>query len=131
MIRAKILSNRDVVVIEDGKSYLFDLGGKCYKEDAGLLPKYTDGMQEFNILSILSSNNKVEIGCFQDNSLRKFSVSNNAMDCALAIQMQGNFVRMLRKDGISDNTKYNQLIFLYTKETDLVSKLSKLNIKEI
>ena len=129
MLRAKFLSNHETVVIEDGITYLFDIGGKCYKEDAGDLNKYMTGAVEFDYISVLSSGSRAEIALFSEGqAIRKF-ITDDLLKCVMSIQMAGNFVKMLRRDGVSNNIRFNQLIFLYNKGTDLLGKLVNLQVQ--
>ena len=128
-----MLTKNEVCVIDNSKSYLFDLSGTCYKEDAGLIPKYTTGMVELPIISILSSSNKVEIALFCNNGveMKRYTTNKQAMDCAIAVQMRGGFIRMLRRDGIQDNIRFNQLLFVYREGTDLNQFLYDLDAVEV
>jgi hypothetical protein len=131
MIRVKMLKGNEVAIIDNGKSYIFNSSGICYKEDAGLIPQYTTGMIDLPIISVLSSNGKAEIGLFSGESIRLFEPEEDAMTCAMKIQMSGKIVRMLRRDGKVENTRFNQLLLVYSEGTDLISKLDSLNVKEI
>ena len=133
MIRVKMLPKNEVCVIDNGKSYLFNLSGLCYKEDASLIPKYTTGMLELPIISILSSNNKVDIAVFCNNGveMKRYITDKDAMTCAMTLQMKGGFVRMLRRDGMQDNIRFNQLLFVYKEGTSLNGLITELNAREV
>lgn len=133
MIRVKMLSHNEVCVIDNGKSYVFNQSGLCYKEDAGLIPQYTTGMLDLPIISILSANNQVEIALFEHDTIRKYVPTEDSMTCALKIQMTGRVIRMLNRNGKLDNNRFNQLLFIYAEGTNLQEKLqaSKLQVKEV
>ena len=128
-----MLPQNEVCVIDNGKSYLFNKSGVCIKEDAGLLPKYTTGMVELPIISVLSSNRIVEIAIFNNNGveMRRFSTSLDPAICALTLQKIGGFVRILRRDGKCEDTSFNQLILVYKVGTDLMSIINNLNVQEV
>lgn len=128
MLMVKMLRNNEVCVIDDGISYIFDMGGRLKKEDAGLMG-YSDGAIELPAISLLSSNNYVEVCAFKRGQAPiKYKSVTDAMTCALKVQMTGGFLRMLRRDGVSNGIRFNQLIFIYREDMNLDEILSKLDI---
>ena len=106
MLMVKMLRNNEVCVIDDGISYIFDMGGRLKKEDAGLVG-YSDGAVELPAISVLSSGEYVEVCAFKRGLAPiKYKSKVDAMSCALKVQMAGNFLRMLRRDGISDSIRF-------------------------
>lgn len=126
MLMVKMLRDNKVCVIDDGISYLFDIGGRLIQEDAGLAG-YADGAMELPAISILSSNNHVEVCTFKEHSApQRYSVSLDAMSCAMKVQQLGGYLRMLRRDGKSNDIRFNQLIFIYREGTNLDNIISSL-----
>ena len=126
MVRVKMLKNNEVAVIDNGKSYVFDNRGIISKEDAGLIPQYTTGMTALPIISVLSSNNQVEIALIDNDNMTVITPKDDAMTCAMKIQMQKEIVRILRRDGVSNDTRFNQLIFIYKEGTKLQNKVKEI-----
>lgn len=123
MIRVKILKDNGIAIIENGLVNVFDKGGRLIKEDAGLIPQYTSGMTELPIISVLSSNGKVEIALFDKDDMTLCVTDEEALQVAMRIQMNGKIVRMLRRDGKVENIRFNQLILVYAEGTNLLEKL--------
>ena len=115
MIRVKMLPQNKVCVLDStGKTYIFNQAGICIEEDAGLGPAYTNNMVKLPILSILSCNNTVDIACFDgEETMKRYSTNLDAMTVAMKLQMNGGFIRMLRRDGRQDGKAFNQLMFVY------------------
>lgn len=132
MIRVKFIQGNEACIIDNGKTYLFDLSGYCKQEDAGLLPKYTDGMQELPILSILSSNGFTDIALCNANGvdIRRYKTTLDSMTCALTVQKMRGFLRILRRDGKCGDISFNQLLFVYKLGTSFDSILRELQAEE-
>lgn len=132
MIRVKMLRGNETCIIDNGKSYIFGLNGKCKQEDAGNLSSYLTGALDLPCISILSSNGGVELGLNEsDSSFRRFKCNEDAMTCAMKIQMNGSFVKMLRRDGKFEGVTFNQLIFVYPQGTNLSQFISQINKEEV
>lgn len=136
MVRVRMLPNNEVCVIDNGKSYIFSSVGRCSQEDAGNLTKYMSGAMELPIISLLSSNGKLNVGVFQnDNSVKVFDSDTDSMSGAMSLQLKGGFIRLLRRDGVSikaggESVRFNQLLFVYKQGTDLMSLIRESNIQE-
>ena len=133
MIRYKALLNNESCVIDFGKTYIFDSMGNCKKEDAGLTPQLTTGMQELPIISVLSAGERgsCEVLGFQnDSSIKRYTAREDSIYCVTKITGQGGSIRSLRRSGVSDGIKFNQIIFVYPVGVDISSILSKLNLDE-
>lgn len=132
MLRVKMLKNNETCIIDNGKSYVFGLNGKCKQEDAGNLSSYMTGALDLPCISILSSNGGVEIALNEsDDSFRRFKCNEDAMSCAMKVQMMGSFVKMLRRDGKFEDVLFNQLIFVYPQGTNLSQFISQINKQEV
>lgn len=132
MLRVKMLRGNETCIIDNGKSYIFGLNGKCKQEDAGNLSSYMTCALELPCISVLSSNGGVEIALNEsDSSFRRFKCNDDAMTCAMKVQMNGNFVRMLRRDGKFEDVSFNQLIFVYPQGTNLFQFISQINKEEV
>lgn len=132
MIRVKNLLKGETCIVEDGKSYLFGSNGRCISEDAGNLSKYMAGALDLPCLSLLSSNGVLDIGVFEPSKdMKRYSSDMSSIDCAMIIQMSGKFIKLLRHDGKQDGVSYNQLIFIYSEDTDLRPILDKIHAKEV
>lgn len=133
MVKAKFITRNDICIIDNGRSYIFNSLGKCISEDAGLLPKYTDGVLALPILSILSSCGCVEIALFNFDgvSMRRYSTKLDSVSCAIATNSYGKFLRMLRREGRCGNKSFNQLLFVYNEDTSSDDLILKLQLEEI
>jgi hypothetical protein len=126
-----MLAKNETCIIDNGKSYIFNLGGRCIKEDAGNLSGYMAGALDLPCISILSSNGVVDIGVSETGKeFKRYSSSLDAMACAMQVQKCGGFIKMLRRDGEQDGVKFNQLIFVYKEGSSLNTILSAINAKE-
>lgn len=131
MIRVKMLPRNETCIIDNGKSYLFGLNGRCIGEDIGNLASYMTGALDLPCISILSSNGVLDIGVSETNKeFKRYSCDMDSMQCAMKIQSQGGFIKMLRRDGKQNNIAFNQLIFIYQEGTDLSRLLASINAKE-
>lgn len=120
MIRFKILSGNKACIMCDGKTYIFSRTGVCEEEDAGMLSKYIDNMLNLPILSILTANGKLEIlACYTDDTTKKFTATSDMYDVIRKFEGNRSIVRVLRRVGMAEGIKYNQLIFVYREGTDL------------
>ena len=132
MIRVKMLPKNETCIIDNGKSYLFGLNGKCISEDVGNLTSYMSGALDLPLISILSCNGYLDIGVSNPGqNLKSYSCNMDAMQCAMKVQLQGGFIKMLRRDGKQDGKTFNQLIFVYKEGTNLNPILNVLDIKEV
>lgn len=132
MLRVKMLRGNETCIIDNGKSYIFGLNGKCKQEDAGNLSSYMTGALELPCISVLSSNGGVEIALNEsDSSFRRFKCNEDAMSCAMKVQMNGRFVKMLRRDGKFEDVPFNQLIFVYPQGISLLPFISQINKEEV
>lgn len=133
LLKVKIMPKGDICMIDNGKSYVFDRIGSLKLEDAGLLPQYTSGALALPVVSMLSSGNSVELCLFNNNGcdMKRYTTDMASMDCVLKLQMLRKFTRMLKKSGIQDEVRYNQMIYVYPDGTSLDFVVSELCLKEI
>ena len=130
MIRVKFLLNNEVAIIDETNVVLFNNIGKVIKENAELIPKYANGMQALPVISVLSSNNKVEVALFENDTMKRYATNEDALAVATRIQAEGKILRLLRRDGKFENTRFNQLLFIYTEGTQLQDKIKNLQVQE-
>lgn len=132
MIRVKMLPKNETCIIDNGKSYVFGLNGKCRLEDAGNLSSYMSGALDLPLISILSCNGFLDIGVSNPSQeLKTYKCTMDAMQCAMRVQLVGGFIKMLRRDGTQDGKVFNQLIFVYKEGTNLQPMLDAINAKEV
>lgn len=132
MIRVKMLPKNETCIIDNGKVYLFGLNGKCTSEDSGNLSKYMTGALDLPVISILSCNGYLNVGVSRTGcEFKQFDCSLDAMECAMKVQLAGKFIKMLRRDGVQDGKKFNQLLFVYQEGFDISSILTSIGIKEV
>jgi hypothetical protein len=126
------MARNEVAVIDNGKVYTFNHGGRCTGEDVGNITGYMSGALDLPVISVLASNGKVDIGVSDGHdTFKRYTTDLDAMSCALGVQSKGGFLRMLRRDGKQNNIAYNQLIFIYKEGTDLSIYLTALNAQEV
>lgn len=131
MIYYKQLSGYSYVIINNGKSYLFDRYANCIKEDAGLSPEYTNGAIKVVSLDILSSCDYIEIGASTDNTFKKYSTSLDFASILVKLQSIRGYIALLKRNGVSDGIRYTQAFFIYNEDFNLNSVLSLINVTEV
>lgn len=125
MVCVKMLARNETCVIDNGKVYLFDLGGRCSGEDVGNLPKYMNGALELPVVSILSCNGVVNIGVSRvGGAFEARDCDMDSVDCAMNLQKYGKYIKMLQRKGSQNGKRFNQLIFVYREDFDLSEVLS-------
>ena len=131
MVMVKMLAGgREVAIIEDGSVYLFDLGGRFTMQMDSGVSKYMAGALSLPVLSVLSCNGKVEVGVGIGNSFKAYTTNLDAMTCAMTIQMNKGFLKMLRRDGEKDGLKFNQMFFVYREGFDINKILTSIGAVE-
>lgn len=132
MIRVKMMRGNETVVIDNGKSYVFGLDGKCHTEDAGNIGGHMDGSLDLPLISLLTSNSHLEVAVSTPGGeLKRYESTLDGMECASMLTMYGGFVKMLRRTGQQDEVRFNQIIFIYREDFDLSTVLNKLSLKRV
>ena len=117
-------------VFDNGKVYKFSSGGR-FIEESNILREMSGGL-ELPVLSVLSSNYETEIACFTKGSqMKRYSTTMTGSQVAGKLQMKGGFIRMLMRNGVDNEKKYSQLIFIYREDTDLNKYLQELQVQEV
>lgn len=115
MIQGKFLPGNKTILIEDNMTYMFDLAGN-FIEAIPVLVNHKTGLQNFNIVSFLSSNNNTDI-MIQSNGLVKFYTSKEPVQNLMMKTMSAvTPLRILNKKGKQAETSYAQCIFLFNKD---------------
>ena len=115
MIQGKFLPGNKTLLIEDNMSYMFDLAGN-FIEAVPVLVNHKTGLQNFNIISILSSGNNTDI-MIQSNGVVKFySSKEQAQALMMKIMSSAAPLRILNKKAKQDDISYAQCIFLFNKD---------------
>lgn len=132
MIRVKMMRGNETVIIDNGKSYIFGLDGKCHTEDAGNIGGHMDGSLDLPLVSLLTSNGHLEVavstpGC----EIKRYESTLDGMECASLLTMSGSFVKMLRRVGQHDGIRFNQIVFIYREDFDISSVLNKLSLNRV
>lgn len=132
MTRVKMLRKNETAIIDNGKSYVFGLDGKCCAEDAGNLNSYMEGACDLCVVSILSSGSHHEVGVvFRGaDKIKRYETTADLMTTIANFQMARGFVKMLRRTGMSCGVRFNQLLFVYPEGYDVMPILSKVGAKE-
>lgn len=126
MVRVKMNGDGSIHMIDEGNVFLFDRAGK-FVDTVARTPNITNNMKVMPIVSILSTSGGTEVGVFfEDDTKETFFVKEDAMDVAMTVQMLGEFVKILRKDGEIEGVKYNQLVFIYRNGVDISRKVKGL-----
>lgn len=133
MVRVKMLRGNETAIIDDGKVYLFDIGGRCTQENAGNLNSYMDGAVDLPIISFLSCGQNGEVGVIYPgySSIKRYIPAFENMQCAMKIQSAGGFIKMLRRSGMVAGVRFNQLLFIYRDNFDVSKILAQLNAEEV
>lgn len=128
MVRVKMMSNGGVALIDNQKVQVFDKFGNCEEDkyDA-ITPRYTHGMQNLPVLSVLSSrsvDNQTEIALFHVNdTMEKHVVNKSAIDIVSMLQSRRDFVKTLQRRGKEQGIRYNQYVVIYPQGTNLRDKI--------
>lgn len=116
MIRVKVFANGDIAIFDEGMGYLFDRTGRLIQENLPKIPKYTDGLSNLPIVSVLSSSGSAEVAVFVNDNMEILPSSTPVSSLVLNIQKIGGFLRMLTRTGVKDGVNYNQMVFIYRAE---------------
>ncbi len=120
-----------VCIIDDNDEYIFDRSGRFSKKGIAS-PLNARGMLMLPLISVLSANNSCEIAVFNaGNDIRKFSYAGSHMDFIVKLQMSGGFLRMLQNNGVYDDIRYNQMVFIYADGTDVIGKVTGTGAVEV
>lgn len=132
MIRGKMLRGNCTAIIEDGKVSLFDIGGR-FKEENTEINKYMTGASCFNFISVLSSNNNVEVAVIQDDIMHKFRSSDSNIVNNIGMRIYSDFrpIKILNKSGAINGVSYVQMIFMFDTRIDILSRIKSLGMEEI
>ena len=115
MIQGKFLPGNKTLLIEDNMTYMFDLAGN-FIEAVPVLVNHKTGLQNFNIISILSSGNNTDI-MIQSNGVAKFySSKEQAQALMMKIMSSAAPLRILNKKAKQDDISYAQCIFLFNTD---------------
>ena len=133
MVRVKMLRGNETAIVDSGKSYVFDMGGRCIAEDAGCLGSYMEGSCDLPVISILTSGRNTELGVSfpGQDKLRRYKSDMDGMTMAGTLQVARGFIKMLRRSGKQLGVRFNQLIFVYREDYDIVSLLNQLRATEV
>ena len=127
MIQGKFLPGNKTLLIEDNMTYMFDLAGN-FIEAVPVLVNHKTGLQNFNIISILSSGNNTDI-MIQSNGVAKFySSKEQAQALMMKIMSSAAPLRILNKKAKQDDISYAQCIFLFN--TDISNIHNILGVSE-
>ena len=115
MIQGKFLPGNKTILIEDDITYMFDLAGN-FEATSPVLVNHKSGLQDFNIISFLSSNNNTDI-LIQSNGVIKFYTSKEpANTLMMKVMMSVSPLRILNKKDKIAGTSYAQCIFIFNKD---------------
>lgn len=133
MVRVKMMRGNETAIVDSGKSYLFDIGGRCTAEDAGGLYGYMEGACDLPIISVLSSGDYCEIGVVTpgQDAIKRYKAEMKAMEVAMTVQSAGGFIKMLRRNGTQQGVRFNQMLFIYRADFAVSQVLAKLRITEV
>lgn len=133
MVRVKMLRGNETAIIDNGKSYVFDMGGRCTAEDAGCLSSYMEGSCDLPIISVLTSGRNAELGVVfpGQDKLKRYTSEMDAMTLAGTLQMSRGFIKMLRRSGKQFGARFNQILFVYREDYDIASLLAQLHVTEV
>jgi hypothetical protein len=132
----KTLPNYESCVISNGKSYIFNRVGECIKEDAGLIPAYTNHTLKVNIISVISTNGITELALdFANETFRKFSISLEGLIVVQQLLSRKGFSHILSRNGVArdrdTSLRYTQAFFIYPYDYDILSCLQGLDLREV
>ena len=129
MIRIK-LSSGNTTIIEDGVIYTFNKMGKFVEKHDKLHSVNLQGALDLPTISFLTSNGNVDIGVsFGNDTFKRYTVV-DSIKAMVSPQLCKGFIKLLEREGVQDNIKFKQLIFIYPQGTNLQEILNKIEVKE-
>lgn len=133
MVRVKMMRGNETAIVDSGKSYLFDIGGRCTAEDAGSLISYMEGACDLPIISVLSSGDYCEVGVITpgQDDVKRYKTDMKAMEVCMTLQSAGCFIKMLRRNGTQLGVRFNQMLFIYRADFAVSQVLARLRITEV
>ena len=123
MLRVKMMPNNQVAIIDETKVYVFNAANDCIEETT-ITPRYTTGMQNLPVISVLMANNNVDVALFHDDIVEHVKNPKEGGLCAQNLFMNRQYIRMVKKDGRYDKIRYSQMIFIYPSTFDVKSCLN-------
>lgn len=110
------ISQKDggIIVTDNNICKKYDRLGK-YVGDMTLTARDLNSRQLFKAISVLTSNGETEVGVFDDG----LSTRKGTADTMINLTMKGGFCRRLMQSGKQSNISYTQVIFLYSKDTEM------------
>ena len=117
------MPNNQVAFIDEQRVYVFNSANDCVEETT-ITPKYTTGMQNLPVISVLTANGKADVALFHDDVVEHVKNPKEGTQCAQALFMNRQYIRMVKKEGKYDNIRYNQMIFVYPQTFDVMSCLN-------
>lgn len=124
------MPSRETCVIENDKVYKFSLAGE-FVEECFLEPRYTNGMSNLPIISILASKGHVEVAVIHDGqTLLTKDIEAPFSSVIMRVQANKGFVRVLNRKGAVEGVSFTQTLFVYPENFDLNVALNGLIFKE-
>ena len=113
MIRVTMAPRNEVYILEDNKIVKFDSFGEVLDENVPRTPAVTNGMQNLPIFSIVSSGNAVDCAVFENDVMTRYTCSMKSSEIAMQMMSIKGFARMLKRSGMAEGVKYNQMIYVF------------------
>lgn len=113
MIRVTMSGRNEVYILENEKIVKFDGFGEVIDENVPRTPTVTNAMQNLPIFSVLSSGGQVDTAIFENDTMKRYSCGMSASDIVSSLMTLKGFARMLKRTGMSDGIKFNQMIYIF------------------
>lgn len=131
MLRVKMASRNEVYIIDGDNIVKFDSFGECIGENIMRTPDVTNNMQNLPVMSVLSSNGKVEVALFKDDIMTRYDCKLKATDIMAKMMSIRGYARMLKRNGTQETIKFNQLIYIFPAGYNFNTLMSSLNLEGI
>lgn len=122
--------NNDNILSSKGVSLLYNkYGDSIDKERTGYM--HLVGAIEVNVCSILKTPYNIEIAIIQcDNDIKRYKpkIAFNLIISLFTIQQGIKYIGCCKDSGKLNNVSYTQTIFIFNKDIDIVSILSRYNV---
>lgn len=120
MIRAKLLRDQSMIIMEDGKLYKFNTAG-TFVGEVQRLPQYLEGMQSYPIVSLLSSGGRLQLGVFnEDDTFAEYDLGCMELrEAIIKMTSTSLFFKILKRTDECDGVRFTQGIFVCQRGTDL------------
>lgn len=131
MLRVTMAPRNEIYILENDKIVKFDGFGEVIDENVPRTPTVTNGMQNLPIFSILSSGNAVDCAIFENDVMKRYSCNMKSSEIVMQMMTIKGFARMLKRAGMQNGIKYNQMIYVFPLGYNFSGLIGTLGLQEV